>query len=452
MRQSLDLYLTMFLTNALGIVLYEAIFAYSFKRKSKFVLRVVSCVLGIGAIATAFAFGLAYATVNGLEFSLKSVEIIRIVSLFLSLSLGVISLFICFKEKPTLILFAFVGASAAHIMARNAYELWCTLANVDTIYFSMFTGYNALSFVLFYLNHVAILLVTFFAFGKPFAKTAKEFDGEIDKAVVGADVIFSYVAIGIDGTLVFSRRFNEGMDSAVQLVFNGFMMIFCVFVLFVQRFTLVWAQSSQAREEEKMIYENYRRQAEASQKNMELINIKCHDMKHQIRALLDKKDMDESFLEEVQKTISVYDSAIKTGNDAIDVLLTEKSLACEVKKIELSVMIDGEALGFLSPSDINSLFGNAVDNAVEYLDKVGEDKRFIRISSKKQGEMMALRIENYCEDEITFDKKGLPKTTKEDKNYHGFGVKSIKNVAEKYGGTATFSREGNLFVLTVLFV
>ena len=143
---------------------------------------------------------------------------------------------------------------------------------------------------------------------------------------------------------------------------------------------------------------------------------------------------------------------MQTGNDTLDTLLTQKSLVCEANKIQLTVMLDGGALSFMSVQEINSFFGNAIDNAVEYLSAVDEDKRFIRISSSRSGSIFTIRIENYCETDVRFRKNGLPETTKEDNGYHGFGTKSIKNIAVKYGGDASFTREDDLFIVTAIFM
>ena len=60
------------------------------------------------------------------------------------------------------------------------------------------------------------------------------------------------------------------------------------------------------------------------------------------------------------------------------------------------------------------------------------------------------RFENYCEGSLNFS-EGLPVTTKEDRNFHGYGLKSIRYVAKKYGGTVTARMEKQWFVLQLLF-
>lgn len=113
-------------------------------------------------------------------------------------------------------------------------------------------------------------------------------------------------------------------------------------------------------------------------------------------------------------------------------------------------MLEGSALSFMDVEDVNVFFGNALDNAIEYLGKVDEEKRFVRISSTRNKSLLLVRIENYCEQDVAFAKDGRPISSSKSGSV-SYGTHSIRAVAEKYGGTATFAREGNLFVVTALF-
>lgn len=69
-------------------------------------------------------------------------------------------------------------------------------------------------------------------------------------------------------------------------------------------------------------------QYEMSRENIAMITRKCHDMKHQIEALIQTESHSErrkSFIEDVQDMIQVYDSDVHTGNEALDTILMEKA-------------------------------------------------------------------------------------------------------------------------------
>lgn len=193
-------------------------------------------------------------------------------------------------------------------------------------------------------------------------------------------------------------------------------------------------------------------QAEMSKKEQEILNMKFHDMKHQIIALksLDGEERNQT-LKELEKSIDVYGDYAKTGNNTLDIILTQKSLLCTEENITFTYIIDGNAFSFMSVNDLSSLFGNLIDNAIEAASKEEGECRLIKISASVKNGFLSLNEENYVSDKISFSSDGLPISTKENQVYHGFGTKSIKYIARKYGGTYSFTQKGNRFHVSLLF-
>ena len=243
-----------------------------------------------------------------------------------------------------------------------------------------------------------------------------------------------------------------GIDSvAIPLIFNGFSIFFAVFVLFVQRFNLIWVKDIQEQEAAQNFHQYYKERADKQQATMELVNEKLNAIKQQAATIVAKYHIDKAILDELSTVSSeIFDSSIQTGCDALDVLLTQKSLRLNAHNIKTTAMIEGKALDFMDVEDVNVFFGNAIDNAIEYLERVDEEKRFVRISSTRHKSLLLVRIENYCESDISFGKDGRPHSSEKSDSV-SYGTHSIRAVAEKYGGTATFAREGDLFVVTALF-
>ncbi|HWT76752.1 MAG TPA: ATP-binding protein [Mobilitalea sp.] len=192
-------------------------------------------------------------------------------------------------------------------------------------------------------------------------------------------------------------------------------------------------------------------QFETSQSNIELINRKCHNLKHQIAALCDMNEVERAQqICELERSVRIYDAAVKTGNTVLDTVLTEKSLYCEEHQINMTCMADGRKLGFINMVDLYTMFGNALDNAIESVSKLEDkEKRIIQVSIFPENELLMIRIRNYCEENYLLQ-KGLPDTTKQDKKYHGFGLKSIQYTAEKYNGSISVLSQDNYFLLQIL--
>lgn len=195
-----------------------------------------------------------------------------------------------------------------------------------------------------------------------------------------------------------------------------------------------------------LMWQEERKQYELSKKTIDTINIKYHDLKHKLRDMR----LPEEEVESIKDAVRIYGSRIRTGNEALDVLLTENSLRCSEAGIRLTYMGNGADLGFMQTMDVYSLFGNAITNAVEAVEKLEDaEKKIIDIVSECRGELVSIHISNYFSGTLQIE-DGLPKTSKTgEEGFHGYGMKSMKLIAEKYGGSLHASAEGDLFTLDI---
>lgn len=195
-------------------------------------------------------------------------------------------------------------------------------------------------------------------------------------------------------------------------------------------------------------YDHY----QMAQGNMELLRREFHDMKHFLIAMRSEPDAKrrEYYLEEFEQALQMHEALSDTGNRVLDVILTTKSAYCIQRKISFNCMADGSLVDFIAVKDICSIFGNAIDNAIECVKEYSDsEKRIINLYMYKKNQLLMIQIENYCENTILFQ-SSLPKTTKSNARYHGYGLKSIKASAEKYNGSMTIQRKENWFTLQIL--
>ena len=119
--------------------------------------------------------------------------------------------------------------------------------------------------------------------------------------------------------------------------------------------------------------------------------------------------------------------------------------------ISLITVADGTLLNQIHVMDICTIFGNALDNAIEYEAQVTTaEKRLIHVTVSQKNNFICVVIENYFEGELEFDGH-FPSTTKADKRYHGYGLKSICYAVEKYEGYMNVEVTDNWFRLEILF-
>lgn len=264
--------------------------------------------------------------------------------------------------------------------------------------------------------------------------------------------LLSIAAIIVVITIVLNVivTYSHTTDKIIQTVIFIYSILSCFLAVSIQFYLISLQNTRDENEMIKQLWATDKRQYELSKKNIELINIKCHDLKHQVKLLRHSmnKDVDNE-LKEIESAINIYDSSLKTGCDVLDVILTEKSLYCDAHNITLSCIVDGKELSFLDSIDVYSLFSNAISNAIEAEEKIGKGDRFIHLKVYRRGDLLAIHIENRIVDKPII-KEGIYITSKNDKDYHGFGIKSMQMITDKYQGALSIKIEDELFNLDII--
>ena len=270
-------------------------------------------------------------------------------------------------------------------------------------------------------------------------------------------------------TLLLFRRRNRGYSRVIQIA-NPAQLIITTLALAVMIRTINFANYLSSAifalmiiilefnvlqrhdlEEElavtRRILEEERKQYEREKEVVEVINIKCHDLRHQLQAV--GQSIPEHEKEQIQEAVRQYDSRVKTGNRALDVVLTMKRMICEGSDIEFSCLVNGALLNFMEESDIYSLFGNLLDNAIEEARHFDSEHRVISLSVAREQQFVLIHEENFIQ-AVPQMVDGLPQTTKADKENHGFGVRSMRLIAEKYNGHFMIHVDKSLFRLDIM--
>ena len=180
----------------------------------------------------------------------------------------------------------------------------------------------------------------------------------------------------------------------------------------------------------------------------ELVNEKYHDLKKIINSF--RGEIDPRMLNKLSDAIEAYDDQVRTGNSAVDIVLTEARELCRRRRIQFTCYVNGSDLAFMEELDLYAFLKNTVDNAVDAVDRLPEGReRFISLTARNEGGMITLHEENPCVD-VVFE-NGIPQS-QQDPDYHGFGMKSMIRIAAKYGGAITTSEKDGVFILDAIFM
>ena len=421
------------------LLIAETLFVARLKRRRYFWLRAALSL--VVCYAAAFLFPLL--VFNAWYASLMFLLLFAVTALLLKF---------CLDEPLVNIVFCAVAAYSVQHIAFQFYNMIINATGLNDgaplgIYDETSEPYYTFSTGLIYvMSYSFVYWLTFLCFANRIKKDADVRVRNVSLFLIVAVVVFVDIVLNA----VATYRSYESYDVVLTVIVEICIIINCALSLSIQ-FGLM-SQKSLETELDKVyhLWRQEQKQFAASKANIDLINMKCHDLKHQIRRIGSTGAMNETALREIENTISIYDSAVKTGNAALDVILTEKSLLCSQNDICLTCVVDGGRLDFMGEVDLYTLFGNAIDNAVEAVMQLPAEKRVISITTKETGDLFSVNIRNFYGGEVKFE-GGLPVTTKADKNYHGFGMKSIKMMAEKYGGDVSVVTKDDVFNLNVLF-
>ena len=237
------------------------------------------------------------------------------------------------------------------------------------------------------------------------------------------------------------------------------LMYFLIFIHFMINTTIIFLlwflhQHMAVQTEKELIARLARErqtQYEFSRETIDMINTKSHDLKHQLLAMASMKDEErKKQILEATRTVEFYDAVVRTGNNAVDTLLTEKNVYCKNRSIHLSCTVHSEKLKRIELIDLYTLLGNALDNAIEGVERLqNPEKKIISLSILDQGGMLYIQVENYYDGELQMH-NGVPQSRKQDMRNHGFGIQSMKAIIRKYGGNMNIQTEDELFNLEIL--
>lgn len=200
-----------------------------------------------------------------------------------------------------------------------------------------------------------------------------------------------------------------------------------------------------------LLWQKEKEHFQLSRENISYMNQKVHDLKHHIQAMRNADSQEvERYLKEIEGSVRVYESIVHTGSAVLDTILTEKSLYCRDRGITVSCMADGSQMGFINTIDLYAMLGNALDNAIEEVEKFQEkEKRQIDVLIYRRQQFLAVHVTNPMEGRLEYE-EGLPVTTKGSRLVHGFGLRSIRHILKKYDGFLTIQEEDGCFSLLML--
>ena len=396
------------------------------ERRERFWPRILLCTGGFYALTAIF--------MNSIS---GEVSLLRIIWRVVGAPVLVAFIYACWKLSFSLSLYY---AMWAFMSWQLMCELW-----MGTVSFAQYLGVSTTMREMFFGVFIFVTgnLLIYFTLAKWMQEDSKEKLGP--RQLISAVVIYS--AFEVVGYTPGKDNFEAGEGKWLVVYLAQLLLML---LLYLQSELFKKSAMRQELAVMNMLWKKEQEQYELSKENIALINQKCHDLKHQIRAIryMNKEEID-AYLNEMEGSIEIYESIVKTGNEVLDTILTEKSLYCKERGITVSCVADGSQMGFINTIDLYAILGNALDNAIEAVEKFKhQEKRQIDVMIYRQQQFLVINIVNPMKEKLIFEEE-LPRTTKADHFHHGFGLKSIQYMVKKYDGNLNVGEEDGCFSLKI---
>ncbi len=349
--------------------------------------------------------------------------------------------FLIKEKRMSTILIYWITAFCCKEIIGYTYDLMSLSLGSDPRHALLFFDYN-IWFSCFFHDGIRIL----FAMGCYLFLFRKEEQLIQDKKLnLSIGIVSILMLIG----MVVIKTFAVANSDGSRMLFAccvSLLWLISILILFVRTFIL--RESKHLLDEKIMnqVLANNQMQYESLRSNIEIINSKAHDIKHQLEKYQDKLTEDE--VNSLKNSINFYDKNIHTGNPVLDTILYSESLRCDKLEISFGHLCDGKAMNQYPAPKIYYLLSNIMDNAIEATKEVDKPQRVISLTIKERNDQILLKECNYFNGKRRIE-NGIIQTTKTDESNHGYGLKSIKMIVESCKGTMKIKILDNMFFLDI---
>ena len=141
----------------------------------------------------------------------------------------------------------------------------------------------------------------------------------------------------------------------------------------------------------------------------------------------------------------------KTGNPVTDIVISEKMREAEEAGISFTRNFHYPSSGKVESIDIGVILNNALSNAIRAA--LGSSDRKVEVKAWKNNNAYLIQVTNSFAGKLIWDPQtGFPKTSKADKESHGYGIMNMKRITEKYYGTIQLEQDRDMVIFTAMMM
>ena len=182
--------------------------------------------------------------------------------------------------------------------------------------------------------------------------------------------------------------------------------------------------------------------------------LRIHEFKNQINfinGLIDKQDYDtlRTYVGKIKSDIDSEEKLIETGNSVINILINQSIRKASQKHIYITPNINIMQDIQLEDNDLVIIISNLINNAIEHCDTLKKSNKIINFKLESTDDHLLIVCTNPIETTIIVE-NNLIRTTKNNYAEHGFGLKNINRMVDKYDGDISISTDDNKFKYVIM--
>ena len=256
-----------------------------------------------------------------------------------------------------------------------------------------------------------------------------------------ASAFFMGIMFMLQAALLSSAQALDWPMSVVGTTLIG--QLYFLTLLYLQ--TELFKKSDLQKEMEtlNLLYERQRQQYQVARQNVNIINKRCHELRVQIAALrkLAPDAVPRETLEEAENAARLYDAGANSGNEVLDVVLTEKTLLCQSRRVQLNAVANGSCLRGFEPGDLYALFANALDYAIEGAVRTPDPAR-------RNIDLLVCVRQSFIVINVI---SPAPEPEAAATRTEAYELKVLRRIVQKYSGTLTTETQNGFFAIKIIF-
>ena len=365
-------------------------------------------------------------------------SILRFFGFFITMAFVIAAVCFYYKEDFFTLLCACVAGFATQHIANKItilLDLIPTVAMISQQSVAMHAVFEVLVFSYVY-------LLSYFLFGR--SRTG----APANRHLSVLSVVIILTCIGVNRLVMDNAVGNVYFEIAACI----YAILCCYFALIIQFTVGKWEQADTERVMIEQLFSESKKQYEQWSVNAGKIREWIHDLRHlldRVERLASKDKVEIPDLSAVRAAVDSISPTVKTGNDALDVLLRNMDDLCRQNGITLHCVAYADCLKYFDGMKLYFLFANAIDNAMEGVSGITDpEKRIIEVTIRAFGDSASISIWNFFSGNVRFA-EGLPVSSKNEEA-HGFGMKSMQRIVDEFDGVMDAHIERDVFHLNIM--